>query len=427
MLKLGYILEKRLIFMTSDDFLSKEKMKRILFLVFLIILMFAAILNIGVLLNIFVKLLDILFPFILGAALAFIFNVPMRRIEAELLKIKPNFKGKRIISYFLSLILIVGIIAIALFVILPELIDTIKQLGSQIPVAVNAFQKIIVDLTKQYPEINAITQNIDFDYQSLLNKAGELLSGATGILSSTVGIISSIVSGFATFFIAFSFSIYILFCKEDLSRQFKKLLFAFFSAKKVERFLSIGELTNKTFTSFLTGQCLEACILGCMFFVTMSIFKMPYVTLISVLIAITALIPIFGAFIGCGVGAILILIVNPKQALIFVIMFLVLQQIEGNLIYPHVVGGSVGLPSIWVLVAITLGGELMGVAGMIIFIPLCSVIYTLFREFINNRLVKRKVPPEKFVLPYSKMAEFEKSYIMNKEKEAVEDTKTEEN
>lgn len=412
--------------MTSDDFLSKEKMKRILFLVFLIILMFAAILNIGVLLNIFVKLLDILFPFILGAALAFIFNVPMRRIEAELLKIKPNFKGKRIISYFLSLILIVGIIAIALFVILPELIDTIKQLGSQIPVAVTAFQKIILDLTEQYPEINAITQNIDFDYQSLLNKAGELLSGATGILSSTVGIISSIVSGFATFFIAFSFSIYLLFCKEDLSRQFKKLLFAFFSAKKVERFLSIGELTNKTFTSFLTGQCLEACILGCMFFITMSIFKMPYVTLISVLIAITALIPIFGAFIGCGVGAILILIVNPKQALIFVIMFLVLQQIEGNLIYPHVVGGSVGLPSIWVLVAITLGGELMGVAGMIIFIPLCSVIYTLFREFINNRLAKRKVPPEKFVLPYSEIAEFEKEYMISKEKEAVENKDTEE-
>lgn len=406
--------------MTSNDFLSKEKMKRILFLVFLIILMSVAIQNIGVLLGLLAKLLDILFPFILGGALAFIFNVPMRRIEAELFKMKPDFKGKRIISYLLSLILVVGIIVIALFVILPELIDTIKQLGSQIPVAVNSFQEIVKDLTKRYPEINSFTKNIDFDYQSLVNKAGDLITGATGLLSSTVGIISSIVSGFATFFIAFSFSIYILVCKEDLARQIKKVLFAFFSAKKVEKFLSIGALTNKTFTSFLTGQCLEACILGCMFFITMSIFKMPYVTLISVLIAITALIPIFGAFIGCGIGAILILIVNPKQALIFIIMFLILQQIEGNLIYPHVVGGSVGLPSIWVLVAITVGGDLMGVVGMIVFIPLCSVIYTLFREFVNNRLTKREVPVEKYAVPYNEIEEFEKAYIVeNTKKEGV--------
>ena len=406
--------------MTSNDFLSKGNMKRILFLIFLIILMFAAIQNIGVLLGLLGNIMDILFPFILGGALAFVFNVPMRRIEAELFKRKPDFKGKRAISYLLSLILIVGIIVIALFVIVPELIETVKQLGAQIPVAVNSFQEMVIDLTKRYPELNSITKNIDFDYESLINKAGDLIAGATGILSSTVGIISSIVSGFATFVIAFSFSIYILVRKEDLARQIKKVLFAFLPIKAVEKLLSVGELSNKTFTNFLTGQCLEACILGCMFFVAMSVFGMPYVTLVSVLIAITALIPIFGAFIGCGIGAVLILIENPKQALIFVIMFLILQQIEGNLIYPHVVGGSVGLPSIWVLVAITVGGDLMGVVGMIIFIPLCSVIYTLLREFINNRLNKRGVPVEKYTLPYNEMAEFEKAYILEQAKKKEE-------
>ncbi len=365
--------------------------------------------------------MDILFPFILGGALAFVFNVPMRRIEAELFKRKPNFKGKRAISYLLSLILILGIIVIALFVIVPELIDTVKQLTAQIPVAMGKFQELILNLGVRYPELKTITKNIDFDYQSLISKAGELvgdlLASATGLLSSTVGVISSIVSGFATFIIAFSFSIYILVRKEDLARQIKKVLFAFLPVKAVDKLLSIGELSNKTFTNFLTGQCLEAVILGCMFFVAMSILGMPYAVLISVLIAITALIPIFGAFIGCAIGAVLILIVNPKQALIFVIMFLILQQIEGNLIYPHVVGGSVGLPSIWVLVAITVGGDLMGVVGMIIFIPLCSVIYTLFREFINNRLDKRGVPIEKYTLPYNEIAEFEKAYIMEQAKE----------
>lgn len=411
--------------MTSNDFLSKGNMKRILFLIFLIILMFAAIQNIGVLLGILGNMMDILFPFILGGALAFIFNVPMRRIEAELFKRKPDFKGKRAISYLLSLLFILGIIAVALFVIVPELIDTVKQLTAQIPIAMGKLQGLILDVGARYPELKTITKNVDLDYQSLINKAGELvgdlLASATGLLSSTVGIISSIFSGFVTFFIAFSFSIYILFRKEDLARQIKKVLFAFFPVNIVDKFLSVGELSNKTFTNFLTGQCLEACILGCMFFVAMSIFGMPYAILVSILIAITALIPIFGAFIGCGIGAVLILIENPKQALIFVIMFLIIQQIEGNLIYPHVVGGSVGLPSIWVLVAITVGGDLMGVVGMIIFIPLCSVVYTLFREFINNRLDKRGVPIEKYTLPYNEIVEFEKAYMMEQAKKAAGD------
>ena len=150
--------------------------------------------------------------------------------------------------------------------------------------------------------------------------------------------------------------------------------------------LALGSVVHKTFTNFLTGQCLEAVILGLLFLVVMAILRMPYALLISVLIAFTALIPIFGAFVGCAVGALLIFMISPVKALIFIIMFLVLQQIEGNFIYPHVVGNSVGLPSIWVLVAVTLGANLMGLVGMLIFIPLVSVVYTMLRGIVNRRL-----------------------------------------
>ena len=166
---------------------------------------------------------------------------------------------------------------------------------------------------------------------------------------------------------------------------------AFLPQQKADALLKVCTLTYRTFANFLTGQCLEAVILGCMFVITLSILRMPYALLIGVLIAFTALIPIFGAFIGCAVGGFLIFMVSPKQAILFIIVFLVLQQIEGNLIYPHVVGESVGLPSIWVLAAVTIGGNLMGIVGMLVFIPLLSVFYTIFREYVYLRLKKQHI------------------------------------
>ena len=214
------------------------------------------------------------------------------------------------------------------------------------------------------------------------------------MLDSTFAAAKSIVSGIASFFIAFVFACYILLQKKKLSVQVRKVMYAFLKKKTVEQTLAVCSLTYKTFSSFLTGQCTEAVILGCMFFVSMILLRFPYALLIGVLITVTALIPIFGAFIGCVVGAFLILMVNPMQALGFIILFLVLQQIEGNLIYPHVVGGSVGLPSIWVLVAVTLGSSLMGIVGMLIFIPIVSVLYTLFRGWVYERLKERKITVE---------------------------------
>ena len=179
--------------------------------------------------------------------------------------------------------------------------------------------------------------------------------------------------------------------KERLSVQVRKLMYAFIPEDWTNIFIALGSLTYKTFSSFLTGQCVEAVILGTMFFVVMSIFDFPYVMLISVLIAFTALIPVFGAFIGCAVGVILIFIADPMKGLLFIVLFLVLQQIEGNFIYPHVVGNSVGLPSMWVLAAVSVGGSLMGVVGMLIFIPIVSVVYTLLRGIVNRRLKEKKI------------------------------------
>ena len=215
------------------------------------------------------------------------------------------------------------------------------------------------------------------------------------MLSSTVSAAMSIISGVTTFFIGFVFAIYILLQKETLSRQFKKLMRAYLPEAVTDRTLEILHLIYETFSSFFAGQCLEAVILGTMFFIVLSIFQLPYALLIGVLIAFTALIPLFGAFIGCAIGAFLMLMVEPLNALVFLIIFFVLQQLEGNLIYPHVVGNSVGLPSIWVLVAVTIGGSTMGIVGMLVFIPVCSVLYTLLREAVNKRLNKKNPPPKR--------------------------------
>ena len=231
---------------------------------------------------------------------------------------------------------------------------------------------------------------MEVDWQEVFqNMVAFLKNGAGTMLNTTFSAAVSIVSGVSSFLIGFIFAIYILLQKETLSRQMKKVLEAFLPEPVVGRILDITALTERTFSNFLTGQCVEAVILGTMFFVALTLIRLPYGLLIGVLIAFTALIPIFGAFVGLAVGVFLMLMVNPMDALIFTITFFVLQQIEGNLIYPYVVGNSVGLPSIWVLVAVTVGGSMMGIVGMLIFIPLCSVLYALLRDGVNGRLGKK--------------------------------------
>ncbi|MCQ2486879.1 MAG: AI-2E family transporter [Clostridia bacterium] len=380
----------------SNDFLNKSNMKKILLLSFAVILMFVFIQKFGTVLVLLERLINIVFPFILGACIAFIFNVPMSRIEYLLFKDK-KMKGKRAISYLITLILIAAVIAAALFVIIPKIVETAKLVAVDFQ-HMGSLEDIKNMILTRIPQLKPTIQKLDLSYENLVKQVVEIFSGkASNIVGSTVGVLSSVVSGVATFLIGFTFSIYVLFRKEALAVQVKQIIYALFPEHVNKKILKVAHLSYETFSHFIRGQVLEACILGLMFFVTMSIIRMPYALLVAVLIAITALIPIFGAFIGCGISVLLILIVSPKQALIFIFVFLLLQQIEGKLIYPHVVGSSVGLPSIWVLFAITVGGELLGIAGMLIFVPLCSVIYALFREFIHNRLNERKIPVEKYL------------------------------
>ena len=211
-----------------------------------------------------------------------------------------------------------------------------------------------------------------------------------------MSIATSVFSGVFNFFMGFIFALYLLFDKEHLGVQARRVLYAWLPVERADRVVYVTALTERTFSRFLTGQCLEAIILGMMFFVSMSLIGLPYAMLVAMLVAVTALIPMFGAFIGCFVGAFLILVVDPMQALWFVVLFLVLQQIEGNLIYPRVVGSSIGLPAMWVMVAVTVGGSTMGILGMLLMVPAASVIYALSRENTARRLIARQVPGDRY-------------------------------
>lgn len=379
------------------DWLSKENIKKILLIALAIIIMLVFFQKIGVVFVYLKKFWDIIFPFVLGASLAFVVNVPMVQIENKFLGKKP-FKGKRILSWFITLVLILAIIAGAMFIIVPQIVDTAKSVAVNVQ-NIGSLSDIQAWIIQKVPQSESLISSVDVSYKSLVSKAMEWIQkSGSQLLNSGMGVVSGVVSGVATFFIGFAFSVYVLFRKEALAVQGKKVLYALFPDHVNERILKVCSLSYKTFSNFIRGQVLEACILGLMFFLAMTIFRMPYAMLCAVLIAITALIPIFGAFLGGGISTLLILTVSPKLALIFMAMFLVLQQIEGKLIYPHVVGSSVGLPGIWVLFAITVGGELLGVAGMLIFVPLCSVLYALFREFVYNRLAERQVTPDKWAV-----------------------------
>lgn len=368
--------------------LNQDVIKKIRGLILFTVVVVVAGFNYRRLLGAAAMLFHVAWPFIMGGAIAFILNVPMRNIEHLLpLFKKEGSRLRRPVSLVITILLVSGLLLLVVFVVAPSLVDTFLSLQASIPRFFAGIRLEAEKLFSSYPEILDYINHMDVDWQKILQDMAEFLkNGAGTMLDTTFSAAALIVSGVSSFLIGFIFAIYILLQKETLGRQAVKLLDAFLPEHIVNRTVEISVLTERTFSSFLTGQCVEAVILGTMFFITMSVIRLPYALLIGVLIAFTALIPIFGAFIGLGVGVFLMLMVDPMDALIFTITFLVLQQIEGNLIYPYVVGNSVGLPSIWVLVAVTVGGSLMGIVGMIIFIPLCSVLYALLREEVNGRL-----------------------------------------
>lgn len=385
--------------------LNRKNMQKLALLILFAGLVWIGLQNLSAVIGAAAYLLHLAMPFVLGGAIAFILNVPMRWLEKTLFppsmrrKHRAIYRFHRVIALVLTFVLLIGVLVVVGVMVVPELGRSIVTMSAHIRVFYGNLLQKLQELSVAYPE--TVSQLLSFaeDWQSIdwpeigKNVLHFLQSG--NILGGTFSVASSIIGGVANFFIGVVFAIYILLQKEKLGRQFKKICYSFLEEDKVDRMLEIFQLAGDTFSSFISGQCLEACILGILFFIVMTLLRLPYAVVISMLIGVTALIPIFGAFIGCGVGAFLILIVDPMKALVFLIVFLVLQQVEGNLIYPHVVGNSVGLPSIWVLLAVTVGASTMGVVGMIVNIPLFSVLYALLRQTVYRRLRERRIAREK--------------------------------
>lgn len=378
--------------------LNRKNLKKIRGLILFTAVVILALMKFDLLCSAAAFLIGIIKPFILGGMIAFVINIPMRFFETKLFQ-RFFSKGKRgfsLVLAFLSVILVINLVAVT---VIPQLVATIRVLTNKIPVFWN---NVIRQLEVIFAENPALMESLnqmealEIDWKNMFSTIwGFLQNGMGNMLTSTFSVASSIISSTVSFFIALVFSIYVLAQKEKLGNQFKRTLKAYVSPVIYEGTLKVCSLLNQNFSNFITGQCTEAVILGLLFIVSMTLFRFDYAVMIGVLIAFTALIPIVGAFIGCFIGAFLMLVDDPVKAFWFVVLFIVLQQIEGNLIYPHVVGNSVGLPSIWVLAAVTIGGSLMGVLGMLIFIPLLSTAYMLLREDVNKRNSVKMISPKK--------------------------------
>ena len=373
---------------------SLNEMKKWIILVLIGVLAFWGLNNLELIFDFLGNIYKVFSPFILGGVMAYILNIPMTKVEKTLKKLIPDkyeddYRGLiRIVSIILSILLFVFIIAFVAFLLIPELIENIESLMNSVPVLVESGKDFVIELLDKYPDIQ---REIEIMFAESGNVSGIVSSILTYIVNGIVGFVSGFVSGFVYIFTGLVFAIYMLCQKENLLEGMKKLLYAFADKRKANKVMNVTKLTNKTFSKFISGQCVEAIILGTIIFVVCLLCRFPYALLISVLTSITALIPIFGAFIAAAVGAILIAITNPLQAVIFVLVFVIIQQIEGNVIYPKVVGKSVGLSPLWTLLAITVGGNLFGVVGMLIGLPLASVVYALGKESVKKKLDKKDI------------------------------------
>ena len=345
------------------------------------------------------SIISLVQPFLVGACIAFSLSVPMRAIERQLKPVKNDSlrRGLAILLTFLALVLV---LAGVVYLLVPQIQETVLVIAKQLPPFFEKVEAQTRTFLNDNPEmlqwLRDNTDLVNMDWGKLVQDALDVVGNSvTKILNSAVSAVGSIAGAVVDLVIGLVFALYCLAGKENLARQGRKLLYALIPERAADQVVRVLRLSNSTFSNFLAGQCIEVTILGAMFAVAMLIFKMPYVTLVSVLVAVTAFVPLVGAFVGCALGAFFILVTDPMQALWFVVMFLVLQQIEGNLIYPRVVGNSIGLPGMWVLVAVSIGGDTMGIVGMLLMIPLSSVVYALVREFTASRLERKGIAPEK--------------------------------
>ena len=381
--------------------IDKKMMRSIFFLVAGSIVFGWLVLDTARATALFTGFWELISPFVIGAAIAFVFNVPMRAIERPLEGIRRH-SIRRMFSLVLTIAALMLVVTFVVELLVPQIRLTVDALSQQIPAFVEKTAANLVVLMDEHPDLkNWILQSMDLqsiEWTDFLKQTLTIVGeSVTSVMGGAFSVIGNVTEAVVNTVISLVFAIYCLCRKEILARQGRRILYSLLPEKWTDEIIRVLRLTNVTFSNFLSGQCLEAVILGCLFAVAMALLKMPYIPLVSVVIAVTALIPVVGAFVGCVVGAFFILVNDPLQAVTFVAMFLVIQQLENNLIYPRVVGTSIGLPGMWVLVAVSIGGELMGVGGMFVMIPLAAVAYTLAREFTDRRLAERNIPPEKLM------------------------------
>ena len=371
---------------------EKEETKKWIKIILFALVGLLIVLNFNSALGFIGKFMDIISPFVVGAALAFILNIPMIAFETKLLKFKTKSGKKlnkglvRIVSLLLAIFVIGFIITLIVNLILPEIINIAKLLVENFPKYATEIKNFAIDVTTNIPEVREAIENIDI---AKLGSGEQVKNIATNVITTSISFASNLIGSIFNTVVSLVFAIYILTSKDKLKAQSKKILYAYFENEKAEKIIEFGRTSRRIFKNFITGQCLEATLLGILSIIGMLVLRIPYAVPIGVLIGVTALIPIVGAFIGIIVGAILILSVEPLKVMTFLIFILILQQIEGNLIYPKVVGDSVGLPGIWVLVAVAVGGDLFGLIGMLLGLPIASILYTVVKDNVNLRLSKK--------------------------------------
>lgn len=368
--------------------LDKSTMKKLVFLIAFAITFYMLLCNIGRFAGFIGYFFGVMLPLVLGGVFAFVLNVPLKAIEKHIFKSDKKIvkRIKRPLGILMSLLIVAAIITAVLLLVIPELVKTLRVLIEIFPAFLERVMDKATVLYEKYPEIQTVVDTIERNKSEIMGTlVGVAKTAAGGILGSTISIISSFFGGVVNVVIGLIFGIYILANKESLKATFKKILKVMLPEKQTESVFHVFGVANNIFAKFVVGQLTEAVILGTLCMLGMIIFRFPYAAMVGALVGITAVIPVVGGFIGAGVGAFMIMMEDPIKALLFVIFIIVLQQIEGNLIYPKVVGSSVGLPAMWVLAAVTVGGGLMGIGGMLIGVPVASTIYTVMREKVNYR------------------------------------------
>lgn len=381
----------------SKIFTSADR-KTFITKVFILMLALLIVQHFDLVLSIIDKIIDIIFPFLVGCGMAYIWSLfqnPIEKIIFPRSKKKFLQKLRRPLSIIVSLLVLLGIIVLILYLVLPQIYNSIVVIAESAPLLAENLRTWFLDVTSGLNWAEGIRENVrnlSIDWEELAKTIGDALqNSAGGILGSALNIIENTVGFFVAAFTAIVFAIYLLFLKEKLIHQSKRVGKAYLPEKHWQRVGYVLSVLNETFSKFFKGQVLDAFVVGALLFIAMLIFRMPYALTISVVVMVTALIPMIGAFIGGAVGFLMIAVTDFRQAVIFLIILIVIQQLEGDLIYPKIVGDSVGLPGIWVFSAVIVGGAIAGPLGMIIAVPLLASIYKIFRKNVNKRLSEKQL------------------------------------